>query len=117
MISPKSSDATTDTAAIASAQAEAKAANETLAAEKAKWEQQQKDWLEKEAQWAAESEQYKQGMGDEAKAAVEKLETERAKWESARTEWHAKEAEYKEQVARAEAEARMSRRSAPPRSP
>jgi kinesin family protein C1 len=77
----------------------------TLEAERGKWEGEQKDWREKEAQWAAESEQYKTGMGDEAKAAVEKLEAERSKWETARTAWHEEEAAYKEKLAHAEAEA------------
>lgn len=112
MISPTSSDSAANSGALASAQAEATAAKDSLAAEKAQWEAQQKEWREKEARWAAESEQYKQGMGDEAKAAVEKLEAERVKWESSRTEWQAKEAEYKEKVAQAEAEVTRLRASA-----
>ena len=112
MILPTSSGSAGHDAALASAQAEAKAAKDSLAAEKAQWEAQQSEWREKEARWAADSEQYKQGMGDEAKAAVEKLEAERVKWESSRTEWHAKEAEYKEQVAQAEAEVARLRAAA-----
>ena len=94
-ISPTVSAAGSDAGpALAAAQAEAKAAKESLAASTAQWEHEKGEWHEKEEKWKAETAQFKAGLGAEAQEAVSTLEAERTKWEQEQKDWQEKESQW-----------------------